>query len=79
MHAIHNTTQTHTHTHTHTHIRKNVCVCARARDTELNIQPKTYEYKDVINRETKRVYVFISQQIAEIVPKNSFNSKRDII
>ena len=50
---------TNTHTHTHTHIRKNVCVCARARDTELNIQPKTYEYKDVINRETKRVYVFI--------------------
>ena len=48
-------------------------------DKILNIQPKTYEYKDVINRETKRVYVFISQQIAEIVPKNSFNSKRDII
>ena len=25
-----------------------------------NIQPKTYEYKDVINRGTKRVYGFIS-------------------
>ena len=35
----------------------------------LNIQPKTYEYKDVINRGTKKVYGFISQQIAEIIPE----------
>ena len=35
----------------------------------LNIQPKTYEYKDVRNRGTKRVYGFISQQIAEIIPE----------
>ena len=27
----------------------------------LNIQPKTYEYKDVINRGTKRAYGFRSQ------------------
>ena len=35
----------------------------------LNIHPKTLEYKDVINRGTKRVYGFISQQIAEIIPE----------
>jgi hypothetical protein len=38
-------------------------------DKILNIQPKTDEYKDVINRGTKRVYGFISQQIAEIIPE----------
>ena len=38
-------------------------------DKILNIQPKTYEYKDVINRGTKRVYGFISQQTAEIIPE----------
>ena len=38
-------------------------------DKILNIQPKTYEYKDVINRGTKRVYGFISQRIAEIIPE----------
>ena len=40
-----------------------------ALDKILNIQPKTYEYKDFINRGTKRVYGFISQQIAEIIPE----------
>ena len=40
-----------------------------ALDKILNIQPKTYEYKDVINRGTKRVYGFISQQTAEIIPE----------
>ena len=30
-----------------------------ALDKILNIQPKTYEDKDVINRGTKRVYGFI--------------------
>jgi hypothetical protein len=50
-----------------------------ALDKILNIQPKTYEYKDVINRGTNRVYGFISQQIAEITPESSFDSKRDII
>ena len=40
-----------------------------ALDKILNIQPKTYEYKDVINRGTKRVCGFISQQIAEIIPE----------
>jgi hypothetical protein len=39
-----------------------------ALDKILNISPKTYEYKDVINRGTNRVYGFISQQIAEITP-----------
>ena len=33
------------------------------------MQPKTYEYEDVINRGTKRVYGFISQQIAEFTPE----------
>jgi hypothetical protein len=33
------------------------------------LEPKTYEYKDVINRGTRRVYGFISQQIAEIIPE----------
>ena len=37
-------------------------------DKRLNTQPKTYEYT-VINRGTKRVYGFISQQIAEIIPE----------
>ena len=32
-----------------------------ALDKILNVQPKTYEYKDVINRGTRRVYGFISQ------------------
>jgi hypothetical protein len=32
-----------------------------ALDKILNIQPKTYEYKDVINRGTKKVHGFISQ------------------
>jgi hypothetical protein len=50
-----------------------------ALDKILIIQPKTYEYKDVINRGTNRVYGFISQQIAEITPESSFDSKRDII
>ena len=40
-----------------------------ALDKILNIQPKTYEYKDVINRGTNRVYGFISQQIAEPIPE----------
>ena len=40
-----------------------------ALDKILNIQPKPYEYKDVINRGTKRVYGFMSQQIAEIIPE----------
>ena len=31
------------------------------------MQAKTYEYKDVINRGTERVYGFLSQQIAEII------------
>ena len=31
-----------------------------ALDKILNVQPKTYEYKDVINRGTRRVYGFIS-------------------
>jgi hypothetical protein len=39
-----------------------------ALDKILNIQPTTYEYKDDINRGKKRVYGFISQQIAEIIP-----------
>ena len=40
-----------------------------ALDRVLNIQPKTYEYKDVTNRGTKRVYGSISQQIAEIIKR----------
>jgi hypothetical protein len=35
----------------------------------LKIQPKTYEYKDFNNRRTKRVYGFIAQQIAEVIPE----------
>jgi hypothetical protein len=34
-----------------------------ALDKILNIQPKTYEYKDVINRGTKRVSAFVSQHM----------------
>jgi hypothetical protein len=30
---------------------------------------KPYEYKDVKNRGSKRVYGFISQQIAEVIPE----------
>jgi len=41
----------------------------RALDKILNIQSKTCVYKDVINRGTKRVYGFISQQIAEFTPE----------
>ena len=48
-----------------------------ALDKILNIQSKTYEYKDEINRGTKRVYGFILQQID--CTRSSFNSKRDII
>jgi hypothetical protein len=44
----------------------------------LNIQPKTYEYKDVINRGTKRVDGFISQQIAEIIPEAVSTQKRTL-
>jgi hypothetical protein len=42
-----------------------------ALDNLFNIQPKTYEYKDVKRRGTRRVYGFISQQIdlAEIIPE----------
>jgi hypothetical protein len=66
-----------------------------ALDKKLNIQPKTYEYKDVINRGTKRVSAFISQHCLVHVTtteymlyittnrryytRSSFNSKRDII
>jgi len=31
-----------------------------ALDKTLNIQPKTYKYKDVLNRGTKRVYFYIT-------------------
>ena len=31
-----------------------------ALDKILNIQPKTYKYKDVLNRGTKRVYFYIT-------------------
>ncbi len=31
--------------------------------------PKPYEYKDVKNRGSKRVYGFISQLIAEVIPE----------
>ena len=66
-----------------------------ALDQILIIQPKTYEYKDVINRGTKRVSAFISQHCLVHVTtteymlyittnrryytRSSFNSKRDII
>jgi hypothetical protein len=35
----------------------------------LKIQPKTYGYKDVINRGTKRFYGFTAQKIAEVTPE----------
>ena len=52
-------------------IRKNILDVndETALDKILIIQPKTYEYKDVINRGTKRVYGYISQQVAEIIPE----------
>ena len=52
-------------------IRKNILDVNddTALDKILNIQPKTYWCKDVIDRGTKRVYGFISQQIADIIPE----------
>jgi hypothetical protein len=35
----------------------------------LSIQPKTYNYIDIINRGDKKVYGFIAQQIKEVIPE----------
>jgi hypothetical protein len=35
----------------------------------LNIQPKTYDYKDKVKNGDKRVYGFIAQQIKEVIPE----------
>jgi hypothetical protein len=35
----------------------------------LKTEPKTYEFKDHFTRGKKRVYGFIAQQIAEVIPE----------
>ena len=35
----------------------------------LNIQPKTYQYKDKVKNGDKKVYGFIAQQIREVIPE----------
>ena len=35
----------------------------------LSIQPKTYNYIDVVNKGNRRVYGFIAQQIKEVLPE----------
>jgi hypothetical protein len=49
-----------------------------ALDKTLNIQPETYEYKDVIDRGTQRVWFYITTNRRNY-SRGSFYSKRDIL
>ena len=44
----------------------------------LNIQPKTYDYKDKVKNGDKRVYGFIAQQIKEVIPE-AISLQSDVI